>query len=70
MKAFVDKELDGSIVRTADDLCRILIEKARVAAVPGTGFGDPTRLRFSFATSEKNIREGLSRMAECLGKGS
>jgi aspartate aminotransferase len=70
MKAFVDKELDGSIVRTADDLCKILIEKARVAAVPGTGFGDPTRLRFSFATSEKNIREGLSRMAECLGKGS
>jgi aspartate/methionine/tyrosine aminotransferase len=34
--------------------------------VPGTGFGDPSRLRFSFATSEKNIHEGLKRIAECV----
>jgi aspartate aminotransferase len=54
------------VVRTADDLCKVLLEKARVAAVPGTDFGDSTRLRFSFATSEKNIREGLKRIAECL----
>ena len=66
MKAFVDKELHGSPIRTADDLCNVLIEKARVAAVPGTGFGDPTRLRFSFATSEENIREGMERIAECV----
>jgi aspartate aminotransferase len=39
---------------------------ASLAAVPGTGFGDPSRLRFSFATSEKNIREGLKRIAECV----
>jgi DNA-binding transcriptional MocR family regulator len=30
------------------------------------GFGDPSRLRFSFATSEDNIREGLKRIAECV----
>jgi aspartate aminotransferase len=66
MTAFIGKEIHGTVVRTADDLCGILIEKARVAAVPGTGFGDSTRLRFSFATSEKNIREGLKRIAECL----
>ncbi len=69
MAAFVDKEFHGNLVRTADDLCKVLIEKARVAAVPGTGFGDPTRVRFSFATSEENIREGLSRIAQCLGAG-
>lgn len=66
MTAFIDKEIHGTVVRTADDLCGILIEKARVAAVPGTGFGDSMRLRFSFATSEKNIREGLKRIAECV----
>lgn len=66
MTAFIDKEIHGTVVRTADDFCGILIEKARVAAVPGTGFGDSTRLRFSFATSEKNIREGLKRIAECV----
>jgi aspartate aminotransferase len=66
MAAFIDKEMQGMVVRTADDFCKILIEKARVAAVPGTDFGDSTRLRFSFATSEKNIREGLERIAECV----
>lgn len=66
MTAFIGKEIHGAVVRTADDFCGILIEKARVAAVPGTGFGDSTRLRFSFATSEKNIREGLKRIAECV----
>ncbi len=66
MKALVGTELGGAVVRDSDDLCKVLLEEARVAAVPGTGFGDPTRLRFSFATSEKNIREGLKRIAECI----
>jgi aspartate aminotransferase len=66
--SFIDNELHGTPVKNADDFCAVLIEKARVAAVPGTGFGDPTRVRFSFATSERNIREGLSRIAECVGE--
>jgi aspartate aminotransferase len=66
ISAFIDKKLHGSLLRTADDFCKVLLEKARVAAVPGTGFGDSTRVRFSFATSEENIREGLKRIAECL----
>jgi aspartate aminotransferase len=66
MKALAGKALHGINVGDSDDLCKVLLEEARVAAVPGTGFGDPTRLRFSFATSEKNIREGLKRIAECI----
>jgi aspartate aminotransferase len=66
MKALVGKTLHGINVGDSDALCKVLLEEARVAAVPGTGFGDPTRLRFSFATSEKNIREGLKRIAECI----
>jgi aspartate aminotransferase len=66
MEALVGKEIYGVTVKDSDDLCGVLLEKASVAAVPGTGFGDPTRLRFSFATSEKNIREGLTRIAECV----
>lgn len=66
MKAFIGKELQGVKVSDSDALCKVLLEKARVAAVPGTGFGDPSRLRFSFATSEQNIRKGLERIAECV----
>jgi aspartate aminotransferase len=67
ISALIDKKLHGTVIRTADDFCKVLIEKARVAAVPGTDFGDSTRVRFSFATSERNIREGLNRIAECVG---
>lgn len=66
----IDREIQGVSVRTADDFCKALIEKARVAAVPGTDFGDSTRVRFSFATSEKNIREGLQRIADCVNEAS
>lgn len=66
--SLIDKKIHDTVVKDADDLCKVLIEKARVAAVPGTGFGDPTRVRFSFATSEKNIREGLQRIADCVSE--
>jgi aspartate aminotransferase len=68
MAAFIDKQIKGTVIRTADDFCKALIEKARVAIVPGTDFGDSTRIRFSFVTSEKNIREGLSRIADYVSE--
>ncbi len=64
--SFIDKTVHGTVVKDADAFCEILLEKARVAAVSGTGFGDPTRVRFSFATSEQKIREGLRRIADCV----
>jgi len=66
MASFIGKELHGKRVETADHFCDVLLDKARVAAVSGTGFGDPTRLRFSFAISEEKIREGLKRIADCV----
>ncbi len=36
-----------------------LLEKAHVATVPGVGFGEDNYIRVSFATSMKEIREGV-----------
>jgi aspartate aminotransferase len=66
IQSFIGKKLKGTTIKTADDFCKVLLDEARVAAVPGTDFGDSTRVRFSFATSEKNIREGLDRIADCV----
>ena len=43
-----------------------LLEKARVATVPGSAFGNTGEgyLRLSFATSQERLREGLRRFAE------
>jgi len=46
------------------NFCSDLLEKALVACIPGAAFGADNYIRLSFATSEKNIREGLKRIKE------
>ena len=52
----------GGTVRLAE----ILLEEHGVAVVPGSAFGAEGYLRFSFATSEAEIRRGLERVARGL----
>jgi len=42
------------------DIATFLIEEAGCAAVPGSAFGAPGYMRFSYATSEDNIEKGLA----------
>ncbi len=44
------------------DLAKFLIEEAGVAAVPGSAFGAPGYMRFSYATSEGVIDQGITAM--------
>ncbi|MDE1169622.1 MAG: pyridoxal phosphate-dependent aminotransferase [Verrucomicrobium sp.] len=41
-----------------------LLEKQKVAVVPGIAFGDDETVRLSYATSRENIEKGLKRIAE------
>jgi aspartate aminotransferase len=45
-----------------------VLEEAHVALVPGAAFGMDTNVRLSFATSMDNIRKGLDRLEQLLGK--
>jgi len=47
-------------------LADYLLEKAKIAVVPGTAFGMPGYLRLSYATSMENIVEGLRRFHEAV----
>jgi aspartate aminotransferase len=40
-----------------------LLEKEKVAAVPGSAFGAEGYLRLSYATSDEIIAKGVSRLA-------
>tara|TARA_A100001015_G_C15039412_1_gene738590 strand:- start:34 stop:1236 length:1203 start_codon:yes stop_codon:yes gene_type:complete len=42
--------------------CEQLLEQAQVACVPGIGFGAEGYMRLSYATSDENIENGLSRL--------
>jgi len=56
------KSLDGQRIDTSLQLAEILLEKAHIAAVPGSAFGMEGYLRFSYATSEANIEKGMTRL--------
>ena len=49
---------------TAEELCRILLEEAGVAAIPGAAFGPAGKdfIRFSFASSMETLREAAERI--------
>ena len=53
-------------INTASDLTTYLLEVAKVAAVPGDGFGAPDHVRFSYANSLENIKKGVNRMLGVL----
>jgi aspartate aminotransferase len=43
-----------------------LLEAANVAVVPGVAFGNDDSIRMSFATSDKNIEEGVKRIKKAI----
>jgi aspartate aminotransferase len=67
LSAFVGRKTpEGKTIENDAQLCEYLIEAARVAVVPGSAFGAPGYVRLSYATSMKNVEEGVSRMAGAL----
>lgn len=62
---------DGDVVKTIEnstDLAMYLLEVGHVATVGGDAFGDPDCFRMSYATSDDNIREAISRIGNALAQ--
>ena len=62
-EAFIGKQCPNDI-----ELARYLLEKAHVAVVPGSAFGAPNHLRFSFSCGQDTINEGLDRVKKALAE--
>ncbi len=59
---------DGSVIKDSMDLSLYLLNSAHVSSVAGEAFGAPKNLRFSYATSDENLKEAATRLTEWLGK--
>ncbi len=60
---------DGSrTICNSTDFVLYLLEVGHVATVAGDAFGDPECFRISYATSDDNIREAMSRVKAALAK--
>lgn len=51
-------------VQGSVDFCNFLLDKWRIACIPGRAFGEDNCIRFSFVTDEDNINEGISRFSQ------
>ncbi len=66
ISGLLGREYYGKVINNADDFAESFLNVARVAVVPGTGFGAPQYVRWSYATSVENITEGLLRLKKFL----
>ncbi len=51
-----------ALAKSCTEIAKMLLDRARVAVVPGEAFGAPGYLRLSYATSIEHIEEGLRRL--------
>jgi len=58
--------INRSGLTTDVELSEFVIEKARVALVPGSAFGSPGYVRISFATSMENLKKAMDRLQGAL----
>ena len=62
----IGKTMYGTTIHNADDFAQLFLDVAKVAVVPGTGFGVDNYVRWSYATSMDNIVEGIERLKKFL----
>lgn len=60
------RTLHGELIKTGDDFSAALLKHGLVATVPCSGFGAPSFVRWSYATSMENIKKGMDRLEEFL----
>jgi len=58
----------GRKIANSVDLSEFLLEEGGVAVVPGSAFGNDRHIRLSYATSMKNIEEGIRRIKAVVEK--
>ncbi len=69
VQGVIGKTILGHTVTSSLDLADFLLEKSLVAVVPGEAFGTPGYLRLSYALSDDQLKEGITRMRNLINKG-
>jgi len=68
VKAWIGKTTpEGTVLKDDLAICAWLLESAGVALVPGTEFGAPGFIRFSYAVSQDTLEDAVNRVAEAAG---
>ena len=68
VSAYYGKKYNDTIINDSVSFCKYMLEEMKIALVPGAAFGDDRCLRFSYAASMENIKNGIDRLEEGLKK--
>lgn len=66
VSALYGKRWGDRVIGGSDAFAEYLLEVARVAVVPGSGFGADENIRLSYACSLDTIRNGIARIAQAV----
>lgn len=62
LEKLIGKTLGGRLIQSDEDFAVAFLDAAKVAVVPCASFGAPGFVRWTYATSMENIKEGLDRL--------
>ena len=66
VSSFYGKMLGGKTITNSMDFCEYVLDTALVSIVPGIAFGMDDHVRISYANSEAELREAVSRIKKVL----
>ena len=68
LEQLIGRTIHGVEITNDDVFADAFLKCGLVAVVPGSGFGAPNFVRWSYATSMENIKEGLDRLEKFLAE--
>lgn len=66
VNALIGRKAGDRVITSSGDLAMYLLEHAHVATVDGAAFCAPGYIRFSYATSDDNLREAMRRIRSAV----
>jgi aspartate/methionine/tyrosine aminotransferase len=68
VKGVLGKDIAGSRPTSTVELAELILDHADVAVVPGEAFGTNGYFRLSYALSDENLQEGITRLGKLLAQ--
>lgn len=68
LSSYYGKSDGTNTIKNSDDMCLYLLDKAHVVGVAGSGFGHDKCVRFSFATSDENLKDAIGLLRDALAQ--
>jgi aspartate aminotransferase len=69
VRDLIGHTIGGRRITSSLDLADVLLDTAKVAVVPGEGFGSEVSFRLSYALADADLEEGIGRIAEVIAAG-